>query len=91
VSEVGTVADAIQGLQARPDWILLDLMLPDGDGVHVLRTLRAEGIASKVCIITGCNSELLNEARRAGAEHIFIKPLNVASLMSVLTLGEGRA
>src|SRR4051794_18766469 len=30
VSEAGTIAEAVAGLAARPDWVLLDLMLPDG-------------------------------------------------------------
>jgi DNA-binding response OmpR family regulator len=86
VSEARTVADAMHGLdRARPDWILLDLMLPDGDGISVLHRIRADRLASKVCIITGCGSDQLIEARRAGAEHIFIKPLNVESLMTLLT------
>ena len=30
VLEAATVAEAMHGLLERPDWILLDLMLPDG-------------------------------------------------------------
>src|SRR6266498_40043 len=37
VSEAGTVAEAMRGLAAQPRWILLDLMLPDGCGINVLR------------------------------------------------------
>jgi DNA-binding response OmpR family regulator len=85
VCEAGTLADAMQGLHPEPpDWILLDLMLPDGCGTQLLRKMRADHIRSKTCVITGCASELLNEARRAGAEHVFTKPLNVDGLMKVL-------
>src|SRR4051794_16160938 len=72
VSEAGTVAGAMESIeQRRPDWILLDLMLPDGCGIDVLRRVRAQHLATKVCVITGCAWDLFNEARNAGAEHTF--------------------
>ena len=85
VSEATTVAEAQQALSPPPSWILLDLMLPDGCGIDVLQTVKAQRLPSKVCIVTGCSSGLVNEAERAGAEHTFIKPLNVERLMLVLS------
>jgi hypothetical protein len=36
-------------------------------------------------VITGCaDSQLLGDARRAGAEHTFTKPLDVERLMNVM-------
>ena len=84
MSEAGTVADALAGLERGPQWVLLDLMLPDGSGINVLRKVRHDHIAAKVCIITGCDSQMLSEARREGAEHTFTKPLDVARLMTVM-------
>ena len=77
-----THADAAH---APPEWILLDLMLPDGSGLDVLRKVRARRLPTKTCIITGCAGEMLNEARRAGAEHTFVKPLDVEHLVEVMT------
>src|SRR5438552_15695795 len=37
VSEAANVADALAELAGEPEWILLDLMLPDGSGIDVLR------------------------------------------------------
>jgi DNA-binding response OmpR family regulator len=87
VSEASTVEDAFRGLrqQHHPEWVLLDLMLPDGNGMDVLRQVRSEGICCKVCIITGCGPELVREAHHAGAEHVFTKPLDVERLIKVLT------
>src|SRR4051812_47110870 len=42
VSEAATVAEAIEALAHPPTWILLDLMLPDGCGINVLRQVTAK-------------------------------------------------
>ncbi|MGH8698527.1 MAG: response regulator, partial [Burkholderiales bacterium] len=53
---VDVAADGTRGLTraraARPDLIVLDLMLPGMDGFRVLRALRAEGLAMPVLILT---------------------------------------
>src|SRR5688500_11094846 len=60
VSEAATVADALAALPAaRPDWVLLDLMLPDGSGVEVIRRVRADRLPSRVCLVTGSGPELV--------------------------------
>ena len=84
VSEAATVAEAIDALGGRPVWILLDLMLPDGSGVEVIHTIRARELSSRVCVVTGSGPEMVAEAERAGAEHTFLKPLDVGALMTVL-------
>jgi DNA-binding response OmpR family regulator len=85
VSEACTVADAIAGLAQRPAWMLLDLMLPDGNGIDVLRRARSEQLPVTVCVITGCGCEMIDEACRAGADHSFTKPLDVRRLMALMT------
>jgi DNA-binding response OmpR family regulator len=87
VSEAATLGEAMHGVaqDPPPQWIVLDLMLPDGCGIDVIRKVRSERLASRICIVTGCGSELLNDARRAGAEHTFVKPLDVERLMTVMT------
>jgi DNA-binding response OmpR family regulator len=86
VSEAPTVAAAVHALeQKQPSWILLDLMLPDGCGLEVLRRARRARTGSKVCIITGCDADLLAEARCSGADHTFTKPLNMDHLMNLLS------
>src|SRR5688500_2606689 len=87
VSEAATVAEAMACVEQTPppQWILLDLMLPDGCGISVLQKVRAAALPCTICVITGCaDSQLLGEARRAGAEHTFTKPLDVGRLMTVM-------
>ena len=47
---VGAIALATQG---EPDVIVLDRLLPDIDGVTVLRLLRAKGVAAPVLMLDG--------------------------------------
>ena len=84
VWEAATVQEAMCELSREPQWMLLDLMLPDGCGVDVLRHVRSNGAPTRVCIITGGGPDLLDEGKRAGAEHAFTKPLDVDQLISVM-------
>lgn len=74
----------MKSLSPPPQWILLDLMLPDGSGVSVIRKVKSDRLPSRVCVVTGCATDLLAEARSAGADHAFVKPLDVERLMTVL-------
>jgi CheY-like chemotaxis protein len=84
VSEAATVADALAALAARPDWVLLDLMLPDGCGTRVLRHVAEQRLPSRVCVITGCGPERVDEARALGPRAVFKKPVDVERLLAVL-------
>ena len=84
MSEARTVAEALVGLAARPDWVLLDLMLPDGCGTRVLRRVADERLPSRVCVITGCGPERVEEARALGPQAVFKKPVDVEALLAVL-------
>jgi CheY-like chemotaxis protein len=83
VAEAGTVADAVAALARRPDWVLLDLMLPDGCGTEVLRKAKAHG-GCRVCVVSGCGRERLDQARALGPDAVLEKPIDVDRLLSLL-------
>ena len=83
VSEAGTVAEAVELLARRPDWVLLDLMLPDGCGTEVLRRAREAG-GCRVCVVTGCGPDRIGAARALGPEALLCKPLDVGRLLRLL-------
>jgi two-component system KDP operon response regulator KdpE len=81
VKEADTARDGLnQARTQRPDLILLDLGLPDGDGIDVTRTIRAE---SRVPIIVlsarGQEIDKVN-ALDAGADDYLTKPFGAAEL-----------
>jgi DNA-binding response OmpR family regulator len=82
--EAGTVSEAMTALDGRPQWVLLDLMLPDGCGSQVLDRIVQDRLPIKVCITTGCVESKVNGLRARGAKHIMLKPLDVDRLLSLL-------
>ena len=85
VAQAGSLADARQRIErGRPDVVLVDLGLPDGDGIELLRD---ETIASscELIVVTGnATLESAVQALREGALDYLAKPVDRARLSSVL-------
>ena len=85
---VETAPNAAQGrrkvAEMKPDLVLLDLELPDADGLEVLKELRAEQPELPVMILTAHDS-LANaiESIKLGAYHFLPKPYAVEELISL--------
>ena len=81
--EVGRAAAAEAGFEAfdrmRPDVVILDLHLPDLDGLDVLERLRSHG--GSVILLTGQGDmESAVRAMQVGAEHFVTKPVDLNHL-----------
>jgi DNA-binding response OmpR family regulator len=70
-----------QAMAARHDVIVLDLMLPDGDGLDLCRKLRAEGIQTPLLCLTA-RDDVADRVRGldAGADDYMKKPFALAEL-----------
>ena len=86
---VGTASDGIEALKkARsllPDLILLDLMLPELDGLAVCEVLRRDATTASVPIImvTAMSSQLARlTGMEAGAADFITKPFNIKDLLA---------
>ncbi|NBE55700.1 response regulator, partial [Streptomyces sp. YC537] len=85
-------AEALRAAERlHPDLVLLDVYLPDMDGIAVLRELRAaeerEPARPRVdalFITAARDAEVIRSALRAGALHYLIKPFNQAALQEQL-------
>ncbi len=85
VEEAGTVAEALASLAARPpDALVLDLVLPDGDGVEVCREVRRwSRLPILVLSAVGDEREKV-KALDAGADDYVTKPFGSDELVARL-------
>ncbi|MFH1634771.1 MAG: response regulator [Chloroflexota bacterium] len=86
---VGTARDGNQAIEVvralRPDVALLDLNMPECDGIEATRTIKAEMEEVKVVILTIPESEdRLYEALRSGASGYLYKDLEANQLCQLL-------
>ncbi|MFC4004530.1 response regulator [Prauserella oleivorans] len=88
VGTAHTGADAVRLVrQLGPDLVLLDIYLPDLDGLAVLRELRADPstLDTEVIVITAARDvDTIRGAMRGGALHYLIKPFSYAALREQL-------
>jgi DNA-binding response OmpR family regulator len=68
-----------------PDLVLTDLSLPDSNGLEVIRHLRAKSAIIPIIVMSGHNTQGMNEAARAaGANLCLLKPVAIAELKRVI-------
>lgn len=84
VDSVGTVADAYPRL-AMSRCLVLDLQLPDGSGIDLLRYVRERRLPIRVAVNTGCSDQkLLKEVRALRPDALFLKPFDPEKLLAWL-------
>src|SRR5208283_3170348 len=68
--------------QTRPDIILLDLVLPDGDGLELLPQIKKQWPDTEVIMLTGhATFDVAVEATKRGAYHFQSKPFDTKVLL----------
>lgn len=75
ISEAGTVAQALAALeQSSFDLVVVDLNLPDGNGVDILKQIKARGLAAHCVVATAYDDDAhLLPALHAGADGYLLK------------------
>jgi two-component system repressor protein LuxO len=86
VDAVSTGAKALAAIRQRqPEVVLLDLQLPDMDGLDLLRQARAEKCTASFVVMTAHGSvRRAVEAMQAGAEDFLVKPFDQNRLLTTL-------
>ncbi len=93
VGEAGTVAEAINAAsQTRPDVVVMDIRLPDGNGVEACREIRGELPDTKVIMLTSyADDEAVYGSIMAGASGYLLKQTrgqNLAEAIERVARGE---
>lgn len=83
VSEAGKVADAMRLIEAAEyDLMLLDVRLPDGTGLDILKFMRESGNTTPVIMLTGTTGlDIAVESVRLGARDYVTKPAKLSYLL----------
>ena len=92
VEHVSTGGDGLARVQSDGDFdlILLDLGLPDVDGLDVLRAIRARGLTVPVIILTA-RADDREAGLRLGADDFLVKPLPFSHLLERVQARAGAA
>lgn len=81
------ISDSMEILQDHiPDVIILDLKLPDGNGIEILRNIRQKGLNVKV-IVFSINTGMKNVCLRMGAHAFYDKGSGSEDLIRDLEKG----
>jgi CheY-like chemotaxis protein len=81
---------AIEAVQSsHPEFVLLDIGLPNMDGYEVARRIRASGSVTRIIALTGYGQvEDRQRSADAGFTAHLVKPVDIAMLKSILSDGE---
>lgn len=85
----GTAGSGQEGvrqiLSEAPDIVLMDLLMPDQDGIEAIDSLRAQGCSAKFVMISQIeNQDMVGRAYRSGIEFFIRKPINRIEVETVL-------
>ncbi len=74
-----------------PDLLLLDVYLPDGNGLDLLRTLREKTYHSETFLLTAAKEvQILEQAMKLGVTDFLVKPILLPRLHQALSNFENR-
>jgi two-component system, NarL family, response regulator LiaR len=76
---------AAQAERLQPDVVLLDMVMPEGDGIEALRRIRAGRGAPRVVVLTSFPADdRVLDAMRAGAAGYLLKDAQPAELLAAI-------
>ncbi|MDB5172611.1 MAG: response regulator consisting of a CheY-like receiver domain and a Fis-type domain protein [Phycisphaerales bacterium] len=78
-----TLAEAFERLQDGPACVILDLGLPDGNGVEILRHIRKNHLPIKVAVLTGNKDySTIGTAILLKPDALLTKPVDASDLLN---------
>ena len=85
----GKACDGLEGLEVirreKPDVVIMDIRMPDMDGLTMLEKLREEGVTSKAVILSAYSDfSYAKRAMELGVSNYLLKPVKIQELRKVL-------
>jgi CheY-like chemotaxis protein len=78
-----TGLEAIRVARAeRPDLVVLDIEMPEMNGIQACRILRSDPVTSAIPVIVLTSMQMEDEARHAGASHFLRKPIDEPTFLA---------
>lgn len=93
VTDAGhSVVEASNGREAvaayaehKPDLVLMDITMPEMDGIEALKTIIAQDAGAKVIMCTALGQKsMVMEAVRAGAKDFIVKPFQPDQVLAAI-------
>jgi response regulator NasT len=91
IAEAGDGQTALDlAMKLRPDLVVMDIKMPDVDGITAAEALTRERIAPVVLLTAYSDQALVDRAKEAGVVGYVVKPFREAELMPVIELSLAR-
>ena len=91
VGDVGDGQSAVNlARELRPDLVLMDIRMPEMDGIEAARLLTAERLAPVVLLTAFSDDELIERAREAGVVAYVTKPWKPSDLKPAIEIALAR-
>jgi response regulator NasT len=91
VGEAGDGRSAVnQARELRPDLVIMDIKMPDLDGIDAARILTEENIAPVLLLTAYSQQELIERAKQAGVVGYIVKPFRESDLAPAIEVALAR-
>jgi response regulator NasT len=91
VAEVGDGRQAVEQARAqRPDLVILDIQMPELDGLSAAEQIAAARVAPVIVLTAFSQRELVERARDAGAMAYLVKPFSKNDLVPAIEVARAR-
>ena len=89
-TEIYEAADGVQAIerynQIRPNLVLLDITMPNMNGLDTLRAIRATDPSANVVMCTAMGQEIMVvEAMKSGAKDFIVKPFKTERILRTVS------
>ncbi len=91
IGEAGDGAKAVElARETRPDICILDIKMPEMDGIDAAKVISTEGIAPVLLLTAYSQKDLIERARDAGVFAYLVKPFKESDLMPAIDIAIAR-